>query len=423
MLEIPLSDGSIIFPQFEISSKKFLLNSLESYKKLEEALSEWIKESEPISDHKYQTFLHKRLKNQKKLTELTSYNTKTSKPVNVSQKLNTLKNICNPRVSFDHKRNKKSVDIKNMSLFEFLDMNRGIPVNNNNKNKSIERGTSYCANETCQIKKSNSLSRGYSSNSWKKNMAPNPKKSSKTDIFFRGDKFGNLEEWSISESELKTDWGQIHKEPIKQIKPYSNGKNLLTLDQACSQKVWSTKTKRLIWDFGKTHTGWLGSQIILENDLYAFTAGESGCFKQWSLVHHRMWKDCTISTKENIHSLVATPNSSYVFIGSGDLGNLKQFSVQDRTVIKEFRKIHNGKIHTMAVTPNSEWLFTTGEDGSQKQWNIPQGVQLYKNYGRVHRDWISGIDITSDNKYQITSTGNWGDVKLWKFKDFVFLFL
>lgn len=169
------------------------------------------------------------------------------------------------------------------------------------------------------------------------------------------------------------------------------GTILLTADNSGHFKQWSVNNKRLVWDYGKPHRGWIGSISITPNSLYAFTAGEFGILKQWALSHTRLWKDFEGVTNENIYSADITNDGKHLFIAHGENGNLKMMSILDRSLVKEFHKAHRGKIMAMKSTRDSRFLFTTAEDGYMKQWSITDR-KLFMNYNRIHTDWISQIN-------------------------------
>lgn len=70
-----------------------------------------------------------------------------------------------------------------------------------------------------------------------------------------------------------------------------NGKSLFTADASGNLKQWSVLTKRLVWDYGEAHAGWIGSMSITSNNLYLFTGGENGILKMWSIEHTKLWKN------------------------------------------------------------------------------------------------------------------------------------
>lgn len=221
-----------------------------------------------------------------------------------------------------------------------------------------------------------------------------------------------MEEWSISKRQIHQDWGQIHKDNIRSLKMSPCGSILLTADNSGHLKQWSVTTRRLVWDYGKVHKGWVGTISITPNSLYAFTGGEYGNLKQWSLSHTKLWKEYNGLTTDSIYSTDITNDGKFLFVASGENGNIKMLNILDRTLEKEFSKAHRGKIMAMKSTRDSRFLFTTAEDGFLKQWSIVDR-KLFMNYNRIHTDWVSQINLTSE--YLITTTGNWGYVKLFKF--------
>lgn len=465
MLEIPLQEGSYNFPLLEISNKRYILSSIDYYMKLQESISKWVNQYQNQTHEEYENYVIQRLSQNQPTTLITHPTSKSSteRPISgnsrsnyksfdstnaVMQPKNSDKNfykhstnnqnqlsINNAQENFKSSTTRKKSKPKNIfydyGLVEAIekikkqDRKGQTPTKLRSQIKNYLSLTQNPEIETNFNKHTISSKRKslYGLNGHSKLDLHNLKTvNKKNDSLYKADKHGRQEEWSIDKETVTNNWGLIHKEKVLQLAISHNGEILLTCDNLGSFKQWSTKTRRLIWDYGHCHKGWIGTLKITPNDQYAFTGGENGILKQWSLYHQKLWKDYSLKNTEHIYSQSISPDGNYFFSGSGETGNQKQWKIVDKLLCKDYLRVHSGKINDMVVSENSKWLFTVGEDGLIKQWNIKQ-QKLFRNYGRIHRDSISCIDITSDGKFLVTCTGNFGMMKLWRFRSYVSFFI
>lgn len=212
---------------------------------------------------------------------------------------------------------------------------------------------------------------------------------------------GNLQKYSTKTGRLVKDYGQIHEGAIWSMAITNNLQFLFTSDYLGFMNKIDLITGEVAHSFGRCHMGFILSIELTSCNRFLYSTGFGGNLKKWCAESGKLLIDYGKVSKTRIWSLLSTPNGLELFAGDND-GVLQCLEIKEekksKTSIFFTEKVLPGAIRSLAVTPDSRYLYIAGWKGYLKKLDIYEKAVI-KDFDLVHDGSVWCMEVSKCGAY------------------------
>ncbi|KIK50893.1 hypothetical protein GYMLUDRAFT_234425 [Collybiopsis luxurians FD-317 M1] len=129
----------------------------------------------------------------------------------------------------------------------------------------------------------------------------------------------------------------------------------------------------------------------------------SGHAVRWEKMLH------VIQTKDQVNSVVYSPDGQYVAFGSNDM-TVRIWNAQTGVQVGEPLKGHTDWVMSVAYSPDGQCVVSGSNDKTVRIWNVQTGVQVGEPL-KGHTEWVMSVAYSPDGQYVVSSSDDMTPLK------------
>lgn len=228
-----------------------------------------------------------------------------------------------------------------------------------------------------------------------------------------GSSDGIIRIWDIENEEcLKTFNG--HADGIRSLAFIPDGRLLASGSSDGDIRIWDIENGNCVKTL-KGHTGSVRSVVFVPECRWLVSGSSDGNIRVWDIKSWTCAKVLNGHTNE-IMSVAASLDGKHIVSGSSD-GDIRVWDTKKWTCEKTIKR-HTAWISSVVCSSDGRCIVSGSSDGDIRIWDFESGNCLQVLEG--HTDWVRAVSLSSNCK-RIVSGSSDGDIRIWDFESGVCL--